>query len=319
MITLAKEKSNVERDVEVEVDITQRKMIGKSLGDKIFDVVNYTLITFICLICLYPMLYVLFASFSNGNKLYTHVGPIWAPLQPMTLEGYQHVLSNPNILTGYYNTLIYVVAGTLFSMLLTVLGAYVLSRTDYKLKKFFTMFVVLTMYLSGGMIPTFIVVRNLGMLDTRLAIIIVGSVSTWNMIVMKTSFSAVPKGLEEAAIIDGANEIQVLTKVILPTTKATLAVIILFYAVGIWNSWFNAMIYLQDRELYPLQLFMREILVEDSAMEGTADIQSGIGVNYIKPLLKYCTIIVSTVPILCVYPFVQRYFVKGVMMGSLKE
>ncbi|MEY8312959.1 carbohydrate ABC transporter permease [Oscillospiraceae bacterium 42-9] len=316
---MAKDKSNVERDVEVEVDITQRKMIGKSMGEKIFDVVNYALITLICLICLYPMLYVLFASLSNGNKLYTHVGPIWAPLQPMTLEGYRHVLSNPDILTGYFNTLIYVVAGTLFSMLLTVLGAYVLSRTDYKLKKFFTMFVVLTMYLSGGMIPTFIVVRNLGMLDTRLAIIIVGSVSTWNMIVMKTSFSAVPKGLEEAAIIDGANEIQVLTKVILPTTKATLAVIVLFYAVGIWNSWFNAMIYLQDRKLYPLQLFMREILVEDSAMEGAADIQSGIGVNYIKPLLKYCTIIVSTVPILCVYPFVQRYFVKGVMMGSLKE
>lgn len=134
MITLAKDKSNVERDVEVEVDITQRKMIGKSLGEKIFDVVNYTLITFICLICLYPMLYVLFASLSNGNKLYTHVGPIWAPLQPMTLEGYQHVLSNPDILTGYYNTLIYVVAGTLFSMLLTVLGAYVLSRTDYTMQ-----------------------------------------------------------------------------------------------------------------------------------------------------------------------------------------
>ena len=309
----------VERDVEVDIDITARKRIGKSLGEKIFDVINYLLITLICLICLYPMLYVLFASVSNGNALYTHVGPIWAPLQPMTLQGYGHVLSNPDITTGYLNTIIYVVFGTLFSMVLTVLGAYVLSRRGYKLKKFFTMFVVVTMYISGGMIPTYIVVRNLGMLDSRAAIIIVGSVSTWNMIVMKTSFSAVPQGLEEAAIIDGANELQVLIKVILPTTKATLAVIVLFYSVGIWNSWFNSMIYLQRRELYPLQLFLREILVENTAMEGSMDIQSGVGVNYIKPLLKYCTIIVSTLPILCVYPFVQRYFVKGVMMGSLKE
>ena len=309
----------VERDVEVDIDITARKRVGKSLGEKIFDVINYLLITLICLICLYPMLYVLFASVSNGNALYTHVGPIWAPLQPMTLQGYGHVLSNPDITTGYLNTIIYVVFGTLFSMVLTVLGAYVLSRRGYKLKKFFTMFVVVTMYISGGMIPTYIVVRNLGMLDSRAAIIIVGSVSTWNMIVMKTSFSAVPQGLEEAAIIDGANELQVLIKVILPTTKATLAVIVLFYSVGIWNSWFNSMIYLQRRELYPLQLFLREILVENTAMEGSMDIQSGVGVNYIKPLLKYCTIIVSTLPILCVYPFVQRYFVKGVMMGSLKE
>lgn len=264
----------VERDVEVDIDITARKRVGKSLGEKIFDVINYLLITLICLICLYPMLYVLFASVSNGNALYTHVGPIWAPLQPMTLQGYGHVLSNPDITTGYLNTIIYVVFGTLFSMVLTVLGAYVLSRRGYKLKKFFTMFVVVTMYISGGMIPTYIVVRNLGMLDSRAAIIIVGSVSTWNMIVMKTSFSAVPQGLEEAAIIDGANELQVLIKVILPTTKATLAVIVLFYSVGIWNSWFNSMIYLQRRELYPLQLFLREILVENTAMEGSMDIQS---------------------------------------------
>ncbi len=316
---MAKKEMQLERDVEVDIDITQRKRIGRSLGEKIFDGANYIVVTLICLICLYPMLYVLFASISNGNALYTHVGPIWAPLQPMTLDGYVKVLANPDIVSGYINTIIYVVFGTLFAMALTILGAYVLSRKGYKLKKFFTMFVVLTMYLSGGMIPTFIVVRNLGMLDTRLAIIIVGSVSTWNMIVMKTAFSAVPQGLEEAAIIDGANELQVLTRVILPTTKATLAVIVLFYSVGIWNSWFNSMIYLQHRELYPLQLFLREILVEDSALEGSMDIQSGVGVNYIKPLLKYCTIIVSTVPILCVYPFVQKYFVKGVMMGSLKE
>lgn len=316
---MAKKDIQRARDAEVERDFTSSKRIGRSWGEKLFDVINYTLVTLVCLICLYPMLYVLFASFSDGNALYTHVGPLWAPLKPFTLNGYKTVLKNPDIITGYINTIIYVVGGTLFSMILTILGAYVLSRKGFKLKKFCTMFVVITMYISGGMIPTFIVVRDLGMLNTRLAIMIVGSVSTWNMIVMKTAFAAVPQGLEEAAIIDGANELQVLTRVLLPTSKATLAVIVLFYAVGIWNSWFNAMIYLQDRDYYPLQLFLREILVEGADMEGNIQVQSGTGVNFIKPLLKYCTIIVSTVPILCVYPFVQKYFVKGVMMGSLKE
>lgn len=285
----------------------------------LFDVCIYVLVTLICAICLYPMLFVLFASFSDGTKLHFHTGPLWAPLMPMTLNGYKTVLANPDIITGYMNTLIYLVLGTVFSMLLTILGAYVLSRNGYKLKKFFIIYLAVTMYISGGMIPSFLVVRGLHMLNTRAAIIIVGSISTWNMIVLRTAFSAIPKGLEEAAYIDGANDVQVLVRIVLPCSKATVAVILLFYAVGIWNSWFNSMIYLQDRSLYPLQLFLREILVESSAMEGEADLKSGIGINYIKELLKYCTIIIATVPILVVYPFVQKYFVKGVMMGSLKE
>ncbi|MGN0801591.1 MAG: carbohydrate ABC transporter permease [Candidatus Faecivicinus sp.] len=292
--------------------------IKKTKSDIIFDVCVYVIVTVICIICLYPMLFVLFASLSNGTKLHFHTGPLWAPLFPMTLEGYKTVLRNPDIATGYLNTIIYLIGGTAFSMVLTTLGAYVLSRRGYKLKKFFTIYLALTMYISGGMIPTFLVVRGLGMLNTRAAIIIVGSVSTWNMIVLRTAFASIPRGLEEAAIIDGANDVQVLTRIILPCSKATVAVILLFYAVGIWNSWFNSMIYLQKRQLFPLQLFLREILVESSAMEGEANIQSGIGINYIKELLQYCTIIIATVPILVVYPFVQKYFVKGVMMGSLK-
>ena len=290
----------------------------KTRSDRIFDAVVYLIVTIICLICLYPMLYVLFASFSEGNRIYSHVGPIWYPLG-FSLEGYNVVLSNPDIWTGYRNTLLYVVLGTTFSMIMTIAGAFVLSRRHYKLKHFFTIFIVLTMYLNGGMIPTFLVVRGLGMLNTHAAIIIVGAVGTWNMIIMKTSFQAIPQGLEEAATIDGANDIQVLLRIILPTSKATIAVIILFYMVGIWNSWFNAMIYLQDRQKFPLQLFLREILIQAADMEGSADIKSGVGINHTKELLKYCTIIVATVPILCVYPFVQKYFVKGVMMGSLKE
>lgn len=290
----------------------------KSRGDRIFDAIIYLFVSIICLICLYPMLYVLFASFSDGYRVYTHVGPIWHPLG-FSLKGYEVVLANPDIWAGYKNTIIYVLAGTAFSMVLTILGAYVLSRTGYRLKRFFTLFLVLTMYLNGGMIPTFLVVRNLNLLDTRLAIIIVGSVGTWNMIIMKTAFQAIPRALEEAAIIDGANDLDILFRIVLPTTKATLAVIVLFYSVGIWNSWFNSMIYLQTRAKYPLQLFLREILLISSSMEGAADIQSGVGISYINEVLKYCTIIVATLPILCVYPFVQKYFVTGIMMGSLKE
>ncbi len=292
--------------------------VRKTKGDIVFDTCVYVLVTLICLICLYPMLFVLFASFSNGNRLHFHTGPLFAPLLPMTLDGYKTVLANKDIVTGYMNTIIYLLGGTAFSMVLTIMGAYVLSRRGYKLKKFFTIYLALTMYISGGMIPSFLVVRTLHMLDTRWAIIIVGSVSTWNMIVLRTAFAAIPKGLEEAATIDGANDLQILTRVVLPCSKATVAVILLFYAVGIWNSWFNSMIYLQDRKLYPLQLFLREILVQSTDLEGSADIQSGIGINYIKELLQYCTIIIATVPILIVYPFVQMYFVKGVIMGSLK-
>ena len=284
----------------------------------IMDTIIIVVVTLICIVCLYPMLYVLFASFSEGYRIYSHVGPIWYPLG-FSLEGYRVVLKNPDVWAGYRNTIIYVLAGTTFSMVMTILGAFVLSRRNYKLKKFFTIFIVLTMYLNGGMIPTFLVVRSLKMLNTYWAIIIVGAVGTWNLIVMKTAFQAIPQGLEEAAILDGANDVQMLTRIILPTSKATIAVIILFYMVGIWNGWFNAMIYLQDRAKFPLQLFLREILIAASSLEGSADIQSGVGINYTKELLKYCTIIVATVPILCVYPFVQKYFVKGVMMGSLKE
>lgn len=296
----------------------QSSAIKRTRTDVIFDTCVYALVTIICIICLYPMLFVLFASVSDGTKLHFHTGALWAPLFPMTLEGYRTVLANPDIATGYLNTMIYLVFGTAFAMVLTILGAYVLSRRGYRLKKFFTIYLAVTMYISGGMIPSFLVVRTLGMLNTRAAIVIVGSVSTWNMIILRTAFASIPRGLEEAAIIDGANDVQVLLRIILPCSKATVAVILLFYAVGIWNSWFNSMIYLQDRSLFPLQLFLREILVESSAMEGEADIQSGVGINYIKELLQYCTIIIATVPILVVYPFVQKYFVKGVMMGSLK-
>lgn len=290
----------------------------KDFGDIAIDAIAYAFVTIVCLACLYPMLYILFASISDGARLYRHVGPIFYPLG-FSLQGYRIVLSNVGIWTGYKNTIIYVIGGTLFSMTLTILGAYVLSRRDYKLKKFFMIFIVFTMYFHGGMIPTFLLVRKLGLLNKRLAIMIVGTVGTWNMIIMRTAFQGIPRSLEESAIIDGAGDFAILTKIILPTSKATIAVITLFYLVGQWNGWFNAMIYLQSREKFPLQLLLREILIMGSKVEGGAEIQSGVGINYLGETIKYTTIIISTLPILFVYPFAQKYFVKGVMLGSLKE
>ena len=293
--------------------------VREAKGDIEFDTGVYGLVALIWQICVGPMLFVLFASVADGNRVHFHTVPLFAPLLPMTLDGYKTVLANRDIVTGYMNTIIYLLGGTAFSMVLTIMGAYVLSRRGYKLKKFFTIYLALTMYISGGMIPSFLVVRTLHMLDTRWAVIIVGSVSTWNMIVLRTAFAAIPKGLEEAATIDGANDLQILTRVVLPCSKATVAVILLFYAVGIWNSWFNSMIYLQDRKLYPLQLFLREILLININNANNAAGNDAADVLYLDTLVKYAMIIISTVPILCIYPFVQKYFMKGVMMGSIKE
>jgi putative aldouronate transport system permease protein len=265
------------------------------------------------------MLHVLFASFSSPNEFAQHSGLLYKP-QGFSLVGYDIVFHNPNILIGYGNTLFYVIVGTFFNVLLTAIGAYVLSRRNLMLKKPLMIMVVITMYFSGGLIPSFLLVKNLGMYDTRFALIVPGLIATWNMIVMKTAFSAVPESLEESAKMDGANDFTILFRIIIPVTKATLAVIVLFYAVAHWNSWFSAMVYLRDRGLYPLQLLLREILIANSAggnlIDEVAVSEDDRALVYV--IIKYCTIIVATVPILFIYPFCQKYFMKGVMLGSIK-
>ncbi|MGI5856242.1 MAG: carbohydrate ABC transporter permease [Candidatus Merdivicinus sp.] len=292
---------------------------SKSFGDRVFNAINYTLIAFMTLLFLYPLWYVLMASFSNPAQLMVHTGVMLTP-RGFSLEGYAAVFRNQNILTGYANTIFYVGVGTVFSMFMTTLGAYVTSRRSLYLRKLMLPFIVLTMYVNAGLIPDFLLVKYLGMYNTRWALIIPAAIGTWNLIVMRTSFLQVPASLEESAKIDGANHWTILWRIIFPVTKATFAVIALYYLVGKWNSWFSAMIYLQDRMKYPLQLFLQEILVANSptaqAMDGIA---AGGEFYRLDQIIKYCTIIVSTVPILCIYPFVQRYFITGVMMGSLKE
>ena len=287
---------------------------SKSFGSRLFDVLNYALLFVLTVVFLYPLWYVLVGSISDPVRLFMHNGLLWRPLG-FSLQGYRTMLQNPNVGIGYANTIFYVVVGTVLSIFFSCLGAYTLSRPKLMFKKLFTLLVVFTMYFSGGMIPKFLVVKGVGLYNTRMAVILPGVISTWNMIVMRTTFAAVPEALRESAYIDGANDFVILYRIYIPVSKATMAVIILFYVVSQWNSWFPAMIYLRDSKKWPLQMILREILINDAA----GGISDDADAQYLQELIKYCTIIVATVPILCIYPFVQKYFMKGVMMGSIKE
>jgi len=291
----------------------------RSTSEKVFDGFNILFLTLLVFIFAYPLIYVVFASLSDPNELIKHQGLLLMP-KGFSLEGYKLVLNARYIHTGYLNTIFYVVAGTAINIFMSCLGAYVLSRKKLYIRRFLTVMVVFTMYFSGGLIPLYLTVRNLGLYNSRLALLLPVAINTWNLIVMRTSFSQVPESLEEAAKIDGANDFVILFRVYIPVVKANIAVMVLFYAVQHWNSWFNAMIYLADRGKYPLQLFLRELLLFSSMMDlGT----SSMGDGYFNPLtynlIKYCAIVVSTLPILCIYPFLQKHFTKGVMIGSVKE
>lgn len=288
---------------------------NKSKSDKIFGAIVYTIMGVVTILCFYPMMHVVFASISDPMQLMLHTGVILHPLG-FSLEGYKVVFQNPNIPRSYLNTIFYVLLGTTINMVLSTLGAYALSRKGYMFKKTITLLIIFTMYFSGGLIPSFILIKEMGLYNSVWAIVLPGAISTWNLIVMKTSFQNIPISLEESARIDGANDFVILTKIFLPVAKATMAVMILFYAVGHWNQWFNSMIYFRDREKFPLQLIMREILISNST-SGNTMVDSDT--MFLEEVIKYATIVVSTVPILCIYPFAQKYFMTGVMMGSLKE
>lgn len=289
-----------------------------TLSNVTFRLVNSLLLILLTILFLYPMWYVLMGSFSDPYQIFVNNDLILLP-KGFSLIGYQQVFRNRNILIGYKNTLFYLFVGTTLNVLVTSLGAYVLSRPHLVLKRFFSLMVVFTMYFSGGLIPSFVLVKNLKLYDSRLALILPTLVGTYNMIVMRTSFKSLPASIEESARIDGANDLTILFRIILPCAKATVAVIILFYAVGYWNNWFNAMVYLKSRSKYPLQLFLREILLAN-ANNGTSAVENDQSeMMYIEDVMRYATIIISTAPILCIYPFAQKYFMKGVMMGSVKE
>lgn len=285
-----------------------------TLSRKIFVVINTLLMAGIAFVCLAPFWHVLMASISDPALVEVNRSLILWPLGKTSIKAYQLVFGNDNIFIGYRNTLFYVIVGTVISAMMSSLAGYVMSRKRCRWRGAFAFYITFTMMFHAGMIPTFIMVKNYGLVNTRWAVILPTAVSVYNTIIMRTSIAAVPDSLEESAHIDGAGDWTILFRIILPLVKSTFAVIVLFYAVSKWNAWFDAMIYLtQRRDLYPLQLFLREILVQAKAAS-SADSE----VVLYETLQKYATIIVSTLPILCIYPFVQKYFVQGVMIGSVK-
>lgn len=284
--------------------------------DKIFSVIVHVLLTLLIVVTLYPLLYVTFSSFSDGAQLITHKGFMYRPLG-FSLEAYESVFKNPAILKGYRNTLFILVVGVCLNLTVTALGAYVLSRKNVMLNKVFIFIVVLTMFFSGGLIPLYLVVKGVGLIDSLWATIIPFTVSTFNLIIMRTAFMAVPDSLQESAKIDGANHFVILFRIIIPLSMPVIAVMILYYAVDKWNGWFYASILIKDRELFPLQLILREILIANDTSAMSSGASQGDQFQ-IGETIKYATIMVASVPILILYPFVQKYFVKGVMIGAVK-
>jgi putative aldouronate transport system permease protein len=271
-----------------------------------------------------PLWHVLMSSFSSPQELVAHPGLILFPMRPNTY-GYQIVLLNRNVLIGYRNTLIYCISFTLISCLLTSFAAYALSRRGPRFTKYITLLITITMFFSGGLIPYYLVLKGVGLYDNMAVMIIPGTLSVFNIIILRTAFKAIPDSLIEAARIEGANEFSILFRIVVPMAKATLSVIALYSFVGKWNSWFDAAIFLRHRELYPLATFLREILISNDTSEFTTSAAAmTMGMNetsmqLYKMLVKYVVIVISSVPILILYPFLQRYFVKGLLIGSIKE
>lgn len=290
--------------------------IKESNGRKIFLVINAVLLGLMGFTCLAPMLHVLSCSISDPFTLARVRGFHLWPIAPFSFEGYKAVLSYSSILTGYANTLFYVGAGVIINLALTTVAAYVLSRKRFLPRNGIMLFIAFTMLFNGGLIPNYLLIVKLGLIDNRLAVLLPSAFSAFNLVIMRTSFAGIPDSLEESAMLDGANEWQILWHIIIPVSKATLAVIALFVAVAIWNTWFTASIYLTDRSKWPLQLFLREILINNSQRSLDTGVKASAMAQ--QTLVKYCTIIVATLPILCIYPFMQKYFVKGVMIGSIK-
>lgn len=295
-------------------------MYRLSRGDKIFNGCNIILVGIFTLVILYPLLFVVFASLSDPRHIFDHVLLLWP--RGFTLEGYKRVFANGDIWMGFKNAVIYTALGTVVNVVMTTLAAYPLSRRDFRGRNVVTMLFTFTMFFSGGLIPTYIVNEGLGIVNTMWVMIIPGAVSVYNMIIMRTYFQQnIPIELEESAFIDGATDIQLLLKVVLPLSTPILAVMMMFYGVGRWNGYFDAMIYLSDRSLFPLQLILREILVQNQM--GDAANQAMMSVNQsevsaLKQSIKYAVVVVSSVPVLLFYPVVSKYFEKGIMIGAIK-
>ena len=286
--------------------------------DKVFNFVNISIVTLFFLAVLFPLIYVVSASFSDPNKVIQ--GRVWLWPVGFNLEGYKAVFDNPRVMSGYLNSVIIMVGGTAVNVVMTILAGYPLSRKDFPDRHLLMGLFVFTIMFSGGLIPTYILVKNLGLIDTRWALILPTAIGVWNAIIVRTYFqTTIPGDLLEAAQMEGCNEFHFLWKIVIPLSGPIIAVITLFYAVGHWNQFFQALLYLKDEAKYPLQIVLREILVENTITDmSSMDVESQLLRQRLRELLKYSLIIVASAPLLMIYPFIQKYFVKGIMIGSLK-
>ncbi len=294
-------------------------IVQATMSEKVFYAINYALLTFLLIITAYPVIYLFSSSISHPNAV--AAGQVTFLPVGFSLRGYELVVSNANVKLGFLNSIFYTVAGTLLNVTVTLITAYPLSRRNLMGRSFFSLMLAFTMWFSGGMIPNYLLVRSLGMLNTRWALLIPTLISVWNVIICRTYFTnTVPEELFEAASIDGCDHFTFFVQVVLPLSGAIIAVLTLYYAIDHWNAYFNALIYLTKSRLYPLQIFLRNILIEGSVSAedisgGAAEVESSLG---IIELFKSALIFTSCLPLWIIYPFVQKFFVKGVMIGSVK-
>ena len=299
------------------VSLATKKKIRRSMSERIFTVFNTLILLLVCFLCLYPIWYVAVASLSDSGLLTQHQGPLFLPLD-LNFNAYTKVFKNPMISTGYLNTLFILVVGVTADLVMTSLGAYFLSRKKVLFKKPIMLMIVFTMFFSGGMIPFYLNMRDLKLTNSLAGLIIPFLINTYNLVIMRTSFESIPDSLIEAAQIDGASHIRILFQIVIPLSKAVIAVMILYYGVSIWNSWFWAAAIIRDRQKLPLQVILREILLSNDVTSMNSG-ASAADAESIAMSIKYATIMVATIPVLCVYPFLQKYFTKGALVGAVKE
>ena len=297
-----------------------RAVMKESAGDRIFTFFNYLILTTLLVVVLYPLIYITSASFSDSVAVSS--GRVWLwPVEP-SLAGYEAIFKNRLLVSGFANSLFYTTAGTAINVVMTILAAYPLSRADLPGRAWLTFLFFFTTLFSGGLIPIYLVMRDLGLLNTRWAMLLPGALGIWNLLIMRTYFRmSIPPELYEAAQLDGANDFTYLARIVLPLSGPIIAVVALFYAIGHWNAFFSALIYLTDKSLWPLQLVLRDILVQnqvDPSMLAGLDARELARRQELRLLLKYSLIVVATLPLMLVYPFVQKHFVRGIMLGSIK-
>ncbi|GGI46399.1 sugar ABC transporter permease [Paenibacillus marchantiophytorum] len=293
-------------------------MVKQSFGDKMFVFIVHALLILVLITVLYPLVFVLIASISDPGKVVN--GEIWLWPEGITFHGYEKVFRNKDILTGYANTILYTLLGTCVNLIMTICAAYPLSRKELYGRSFVTALFVFTLFFSGGLIPTYLLVKKLGMVNTMWALIIPNAVAVWNIIIMRTFFQqSIPGEIQESAQIDGCNNLQILLRIVLPLALPILAVMTLFYSVAHWNSYFNALIYLTGREKYPLQLVLREILIQSNMKDMVASGEESLAKSVMEAeSIKYAVVIIANLPVLMMYPFLQRYFTKGLTIGAVK-